>query len=82
MNVHIDNYLNGFNYFKKFNDNYLLNINIKLDSTNIVKIKNRGLFNYKTKNFGDLYVVVKPDKKSQLMPNILDGGEVLLSYQY
>jgi len=71
--IHIDNYLEGFHYYNKLSDKYVIDCNIKLDKSNIVKLKNEGLFNYNTKNLGDLYIILIPDKISNKYPNITIG---------
>ena len=80
LNVHIDNYLKGFNLFEKITDNYTINLDIKLETTNIVKLKNKGLLNYKSKNYGDLYIIIIPNKISELRCNIKNIENIKKSY--
>ena len=80
LNVHISNYIKGFNYTDSIGDSYLINTNIILASTNIVKLNNKGLYNYHKKSFGDLYIIVIPDKTSALMPGIHEGVATVNSY--
>ena len=81
VNAHISNYIKGFNYYEKITDTYLIDTNIVVDSTNIVKLRRQGLYNYKNKTFGDLYIIVIPDTRSELRPDIKDGIKTIKSYK-
>ena len=63
-------------------DSYLIETNIVLDSTNIVKLQRRGLYNYKNKTLGDLYIIIIPDVSSKLMPDIKDGIKIIKSHKW
>ena len=82
LNVHIDNYLKGFNYSGKFAKDYLIDSNIKLNSSNIVKVPRKGLYNYNSKTYGDLYIIIIPNKSSKLLPDIKNGLEIITSHKW
>uniref|UniRef100_A0A6C0B332 J domain-containing protein n=1 Tax=viral metagenome TaxID=1070528 RepID=A0A6C0B332_9ZZZZ len=82
LNIHINNYLKGFNYIEKISKNYLIDCDILLDTTNIVKLDNKGLYDYKNKSFGDLYIIVLPDQSSKMRPPIKNTEMLLNSYKW
>jgi len=82
LNIHINNYMKGFYYNEKFGDTYSIDTNIRLDSTNIVKLDNKGVYNYNNKSFGDLYITLIPDKSSPIYPNIKNGTKTINSYKW
>ena len=80
IQVHIDNYLKGFYLYTKLCKNYSISCNIKPDSINLIKIDNKGLYNYNTGKNGDLYIILFPNKETVLYPNIKEGYKKYQSF--
>jgi len=76
LDVHIDDYLNGFNYYNKITPTFILDVDIKPTKTNIIKIQGKGLYNFDEKTKGDLYIIAKPNKSSPLM-NKIKNNDIL-----
>ena len=80
--IHIDNYLNGFYLEYKLSNNFTLTCNIKPDLTNVIKFKNGGIYDYKKKCLGDIYIFFLPNKTSDLLPNIKSENEINKSFNF
>ena len=81
LDVHIDDYLSGFNYYNKITPEFILDLDIKPDKTNIIKVLGRGLYNLDEKEKGDLYIILKPNKTSNLMNKIKNYDNLNKSYK-
>tara|TARA_B110000208_G_C11763592_1_gene427799 strand:+ start:852 stop:1799 length:948 start_codon:yes stop_codon:yes gene_type:complete len=80
--IHIDNYLNGFYLEYKLSNNFTLNCNIKPGLTNVIELKLGGIYDYKKKDLGNIYIFFLPNKTSDLFPNIKSGNEINKSFNF
>ena len=77
--VNIINYMAGFNYENTLTNTYKLDINIKTEFSNIVRIPELGIMNNKGE-LGSLYIILIPDTKSNILPDLKIDQELRTSY--
>tara|TARA_B110000208_G_scaffold189180_1_gene250218 strand:+ start:1442 stop:2383 length:942 start_codon:yes stop_codon:yes gene_type:complete len=76
--INISNYISGFNYKKQLTTSYYLDLNIKTELSNVVKLPGLGIVNNKGE-LGNLYIILIPNSHSDLLPKLKLNQEIITS---